>query len=104
MNHLGTAIVVALLAAGLAWPAAAQGSKAMLKDKNGKDVGVVELMQTPAGVLLKDRSTAAIIAGVRRLFAGLPDRAATRAYAEHFSWDATTNGQLDLFERIMGCR
>ena len=53
MNHLGTASVVALLAAGLAWPAGAQGSKAMLKDKNGKDVGVVELMQTPAGVLLK---------------------------------------------------
>ena len=61
MNHLGTAIVVALLAAGLAWPAAAQGSKAMLKDKNGKDVGVVELMQTPAGVLLKVAGTAILI-------------------------------------------
>jgi superoxide dismutase, Cu-Zn family len=53
MKHLGTAGVVALLAAGLAWPAAAQGAKATLKDKNGKDVGGVELMQTPAGVLLK---------------------------------------------------
>jgi Cu-Zn family superoxide dismutase len=53
MNHLGTASVVALLAAGLAWPAAAQGAKATLKDRNGGDVGAVELMQTPAGVLLK---------------------------------------------------
>jgi superoxide dismutase, Cu-Zn family len=53
MNHLGTASVVALLAAGLAWPAAAQGAKATLKDRNGRDVGAVELMQTPAGVLLK---------------------------------------------------
>jgi Cu-Zn family superoxide dismutase len=53
VNHLGTASVVALLAVGLAWPAAAQGAKATLKDKNGRDIGGVELMQTPAGVLLK---------------------------------------------------
>jgi Cu-Zn family superoxide dismutase len=52
LKHLGTASVAALLAVGLACSAAAQGVKAMLKDKNGKDVGGVELMQTPAGVLL----------------------------------------------------
>ena len=30
----------------------------------------------------------------------LPDRAATRAYAEPFSWDETTAGQLALFRRV----
>jgi Cu-Zn family superoxide dismutase len=53
VKHLGTLSAAALLAAGLALPAAAQSAKAMLKDKNGKDVGTAELSQTPAGVLLK---------------------------------------------------
>jgi teichuronic acid biosynthesis glycosyltransferase TuaC len=38
---------------------------------------------------------------VRQLFAALPDRAATRAYAEPFSWDETTEGQLALFRRVI---
>jgi Cu-Zn family superoxide dismutase len=43
-----------LLAASFILPAAAaQSAKAMLEDKNGKQVGSVDLMQTPAGVLLK---------------------------------------------------
>jgi superoxide dismutase, Cu-Zn family len=37
----------------LTLPAAAQSAKALLNDKNGKNVGAVELSQTPAGVLLK---------------------------------------------------
>lgn len=52
LKFVGTASVAALLAAGLALPVAAQSAKAPLKDKAGKDVGVVELMQTQAGVLL----------------------------------------------------
>ncbi len=43
----------------------------------------------------------ALAAGVRRLAANPPDRAATRAYAEGYSWEATTAGQLALFERIL---
>ncbi len=53
LKYLGTASAAALLATGLALPAAAQSAQAMLKDKNGKDVGTVELSQTPAGVLIK---------------------------------------------------
>jgi hypothetical protein len=34
------------------------------------------------------------------LAAGIP-RALTRAYAEAFSWDATTAGQIELFETIL---
>jgi Cu-Zn family superoxide dismutase len=43
----------ALLASVLAAPAAAQSAKAVLHDKSGQDVGAAELLQTPAGVLLK---------------------------------------------------
>jgi superoxide dismutase, Cu-Zn family len=43
----------ALLASVLASPAAAQSAKAVLHDKSGQEVGAAELLQTPAGVLLK---------------------------------------------------
>jgi hypothetical protein len=38
------------------------------------------------------------------LRANYPDRAATRRYAERFSWDDTTAGQLALFEDILNRR
>ena len=50
---------------------------------------------------MRERSGAAIAESVRDLFAALPARAATRAYAEGFSWEATTRGQLDLFRTIL---
>jgi hypothetical protein len=37
--------------------------------------------------------------GVRRLRAAYPDHAATRAYAERFSWADTTRGQIRLFHQ-----
>src|SRR5499427_8665780 len=43
----------ALLTTAVALPAAAQSAKAVLHDKSGKEVGTVDLLQTPAGVLLK---------------------------------------------------
>lgn len=55
-----------------------------------------------AGLLVEDRSAAGFADGIARLRASAPDRAATRAYAEEFSWEATTAGQLDLFNRISG--
>jgi len=57
-----------------------------------------------AGVLMAERAPAALAAAVRDLFAAPPDRAATRAYAERFSWDPTTEGQLELFERILAAQ
>ena len=45
--------IASLLTAGLSWSAAAQSAHTALKDKSGKDVGVVELTQTPGGVLIK---------------------------------------------------
>ncbi len=65
--------------------------------------GCREAVQAPAaGRLLADFSVGAIVAGVRALFAALPDRAATRRYAEGFGWDETTAGQLAIFRRVLG--
>ena len=55
-----------------------------------------------AGLIVRDNTPDGIAAGVRSLFDPLPARAATRAYAEPFSWDETTDGQLRLFRRVIG--
>jgi teichuronic acid biosynthesis glycosyltransferase TuaC len=64
--------------------------------------GNPEVVRAPAaGVIYEPNTPEGIAAGVRRLFASLPHRAATRAYAEPFSWDDTTAGQLALFRRVI---
>ena len=64
--------------------------------------GTPEVVAAPAaGVLMKERSAAGIVDALGRLRAHYPDHAATRRYAEDFSWDATTEGQLALFTRII---
>jgi teichuronic acid biosynthesis glycosyltransferase TuaC len=63
--------------------------------------GTPEVVQAPeAGVLVENRTPAEIAAAIRRLLAEPPSRAATRAYAETFSWEETTQGQLELFRGI----
>ncbi len=54
-----------------------------------------------AGVLMHERTPQGVVEGVRTLFRTLPARDATRYYAEGFSWDATTAGQLALFRDIL---
>ncbi len=54
-----------------------------------------------AGLVIEQNTPAGIAAGVRRLFANPPARAATRAYAERFSWDETSAGQLALFRQVL---
>ena len=44
---------VSMMSCLMALPAHAQSAKAALKDAQGKDVGQVQLTQTPHGVLLK---------------------------------------------------
>jgi|SRR5882672_10786504 len=64
--------------------------------------GSPEVVAAPeAGVLMAERTPYAVAAGVQRLFADYPDRAATRRYAEKFSWEETTRGQLRLFESVL---
>ncbi|MBF0453816.1 MAG: glycosyltransferase family 4 protein [Magnetococcales bacterium] len=54
-----------------------------------------------AGVLMDERSAEGVAQGVKAVLASNPDREATRRYAEQFSWDNTTQGQLDLFHTII---
>ena len=64
--------------------------------------GNPEVVQSPAaGVIYEPNTPDGIAAGVRRLFSNLPLRSATRTYAEPFSWDDTTAGQLALFRRVI---
>ena len=63
--------------------------------------GTPEVVRKPAaGVLIKERTPRALALACRELLANRPRRADTRRYAEAFSWDATTKGQVDLFRRL----
>lgn len=63
--------------------------------------GTPEVVARPeAGRLIMERTPAAIAETVKAVLADPPDPAATRAYAETFSWDATTRGQIDIFRRL----
>lgn len=67
--------------------------------------GNPEVVQSPeAGLIFRPNTPEGVAAGVRRLFEHLPERSATRAYAERFSWDETTAGQLALFRRVLAER
>jgi glycosyltransferase involved in cell wall biosynthesis len=59
------------------------------------------ITQPEAGTLIAERSADGVATAVKRLFQQLPDRAATRRYAEGFSWDQTSEGQVQLFGEIL---
>ena len=64
--------------------------------------GTKEAISAPAaGLLMPERSADGVVDGICDLFAALPDRSATRRHAEGYSWASTTQGQLDLFSRIV---
>jgi glycosyltransferase involved in cell wall biosynthesis len=64
--------------------------------------GTPEVVQEPvAGRLVAERSAEAFAQAIRGLLADRPDRAAVRRYAEGFSWEATTQGQIALFRGIV---
>jgi teichuronic acid biosynthesis glycosyltransferase TuaC len=64
--------------------------------------GIPEVIAEPAaGGLISERSSVGIATAVNELFANLPGREATRAYAEKFSWDFTTRGQIEVFQKIL---
>lgn len=66
--------------------------------------GNPEVVRTPAAGRIVQNTPAAIAVGIRALLAAGVDRAATRAYAEPFSWDETTAGQVALFREVVGRR
>ena len=65
--------------------------------------GTPEVVARPeAGRLVASRDGKAFAAAIGELLAAGLDRAATRRYAEGFSWQATTDGQLALFNEVTG--
>lgn len=54
-----------------------------------------------AGRLMADRTPEALRDALLALWADPPAASATRAYAEGFSWEATTQGQLALFDKVL---
>jgi glycosyltransferase involved in cell wall biosynthesis len=64
--------------------------------------GTPEVVAAPeAGVLTRERTADGVAAGIAELRNAQPDRAMTRRYAEGFSWDDTTAGQVRLFEAVL---
>jgi len=55
-----------------------------------------------AGLLMRERSASALAESFAALMKHYPGRDATRRYAERFSWDATSRGQLSLMSRVIG--
>jgi teichuronic acid biosynthesis glycosyltransferase TuaC len=63
--------------------------------------GTAEVVCAPeAGRIVASRDVPAITAAIREVLGALPDRAATRRYAERYSWDETTGGQERLFASL----
>ena len=64
--------------------------------------GTPEVVSKPdAGVLMESRSAQGLADAWSKLLAAYPSRQATRVHAETFSWDATTHGQIDLFNQCL---
>ncbi|HEY4080401.1 MAG TPA: glycosyltransferase family 4 protein [Burkholderiaceae bacterium] len=63
--------------------------------------GSAEVMgDSIAGVLVRQRDPESLAQAMLQLLLKAPDRSQVRAYAEQFSWQATTNAQLSLFAAI----
>jgi glycosyltransferase involved in cell wall biosynthesis len=64
--------------------------------------GTPEVLASPvAGEIVRERNAVVVARAVDAVLARGIERAAVRRYAEGFSWDATTRGQLDLFDHLL---
>lgn len=59
------------------------------------------ITSSEAGLLIENRTAAAIVKAVRTIEKSMPSREATRYYAEKFSWDDTVNRLYVLFQKIV---
>ena len=64
--------------------------------------GNPEVVQSAeAGLIVRENTAEGFADAVRAIASDPPAREATRAYAEGFSWDATSAGQLAIFRRVL---
>ena len=62
---------------------------------------IADIVAVPeAGCILRGPTPERLAATAREFLGALPARAATRAYAEGFDWQSTTEGQITLFHEI----
>jgi len=63
--------------------------------------GIADIVAAPeAGRIVQEPTPDRLAMATREFLAALPARAATRAYAERFDWQSTTEGQIALFREI----
>ena len=64
--------------------------------------GASEIVTSPeAGRLMSARTPEALAAAIEGLRASPPDRKATRAWAENFSWESTIEAQVSLYRDVV---
>lgn len=64
--------------------------------------GTPEVITAPAaGLLMRDRSPQALADAVSKLLAAPPSRESTRQHAAQYGWEEISQGQLQLFRRII---
>lgn len=102
-EYYGAADALVLASSREGWPNVLLEAMACGTPAIACNVGGVSEILTVAdgGIVLDERSAAAVARAVRSLFANAPDRASTRRHAEQFGWDATSKGQLQLFRQIL---
>jgi len=67
--------------------------------------GIADIVAAPeAGRIVQHLTPDRLAMAAREFLAALPARVATRAYAERFDWQSTTEGQITLFREICAQR
>jgi len=67
--------------------------------------GITDIVASPdAGRILADITPNRLASAIHDVLSAPPSRAATRAYAERFDWQSTTDGQIALFREILSRR
>jgi glycosyltransferase involved in cell wall biosynthesis len=62
--------------------------------------GTAEIIASNVGLLVAERNAASLETALCRILSAPPPRSVVRTYAEGFSWDWTSQAQLNLFGQL----